>query len=174
MQGERNRRELLGLLGRGFVASLLALVPGSLLNRGLALAAEEEKKAKDVEQTRVQVDTLEGVFAKTKKADVYTTVRGAELPAEDKLAVVAVREIKEAELRRCLTAVKQGGSVGREGHVCGTNCGSDCGSLCGVSCSGMSRGALGVIDRKGKLGLSLKGLDVQRFTRSSEKLLALP
>ena len=189
----KSRRQFLGKALQGIGIGLLAWVPGSFFNSGQTLAQVQKVAPKTLDLSNTA--TLKSVLPKTTSKNVIQVLQTTNLSAEDKLAVLAVRQLGTDQLKQQLakvntTTVVQG-TVGTHcGEQCGDECGDDCGTHCGYYCNvqtpensasgafcggncNVKAGVMGVLDSSGQLGINFTKLNIQRFNNAISEALNL-
>ena len=190
------RRQFLTDVLHGLGVALLACVPGTFFNARKAWS--QVKGVTPATRTVSGVTTIKAVLPKTTSQNVIQVLRTSRLVPEDKLAVLAVRQLGADEVKQSLdrfnklfkpTGVNAGHDCGIDcGSTCGRDCGSNCGGGCGSQCDGpqisangafcgggcrVQRGAIGVVDVAGKLGINFQRLNVGVFRRAVTETLRL-
>jgi hypothetical protein len=127
-----NRRIFLGRLLKGAGVTLLGFVPGTFFSRKKLYA---------------QVESFQNVFSRTTKSNVYDILKASTLPGEQKLAILAVRELGRDEVTRLIEFWGKGDPNPAPGDGCGANCGNGCGN----NCNSQIRGVIGVFNKDGNL-----------------------
>jgi len=195
MEHNPRRQFLTGML-RGLGVTLLASVPGTFFYARKAWS--QVQRVTTAPRTVSTVTTIKSAIAKTTPRNVIQVLKTSRLVPEDKLAVLAVRQLSAGEVKQSLdkfnklfnpTEKGAGTDCGIGcGSDCGESCGSDCGSGCGFTCDGskisshgvfcgsgchVQPGAIGVIDVAGKLGINFRQLNVDAFRQSMTQVMRL-
>ena len=172
------RRELLGTGLRGLGFALVGLASGGFLSARKVFG--QVQRASPQALTPDDLARLNGVLTQTTKQNVVQVLKGSNLPDEDRLAILAVRELSPDAVRGSLEQLQRVADLARRdegagdhcGHGCGTDCGRDCGSNCGKNCtlapapSTSVAGAFcggGCQFPAGTLGIDFRRLDLVRF-----------
>ena len=175
------RRELLGKALRGLGLALAGLIPGGFFFTRRALG--QNQAATPQKLSPAEVSRLTSTLAQTTKQNVIQVLKSANLPPEDTLAIVAVRQLSPDEVRQSLDqieelirlGIRRQGAGKKCGSNCGDGCGNNCGWRCGFGCQGTVAGAfcggacavqpatIGVVDVQGALRINFRNLDAQRF-----------
>jgi hypothetical protein len=134
-----NRRIFLGRLLKGAGVTLLGFVPGTFFSRKKLFA---------------QAESFQNVFSRTTKSNVYDILKASTLPGEQKLAILAVRELGRDEVTRLIELWGKGDPNPTPGDGCGANCGNGCGN----NCSSQIRGVIGVFNKGGKLKVNFSSV----------------
>jgi len=189
------RRELLGKALRGLGLALAGLIPGGFFFTRRALG--QNQAATPQKLSPAEVSRLTSTLAQTTKQNVIQVLNGSTLPEEDKLAVLAVRQLSPGEVRSSLDQMQRLGELAKReegaggicGSGCGVDCGRDCGNNCGRNCSfapapsatvagafcgggcKFAPGTTGLVDTQGKLKINFVGLDVRRLQASLRQAL---
>jgi hypothetical protein len=151
------RRHFLVRLFKGASVSLLSLMPSSIFHdRNLYAQSEEE---------------FEGIFSRTTSSNVYDIVKASRLNNEEKMAIVAARELSRSDIQKAISNISLMGGRVENGGGCGGNC---TGQYCGQGCTG-GDGSYGicVIDKRSKMNIDIASLDKNRFKRALEKVASL-
>ena len=185
------RRQFLTDVLHGLGVALLACVPGTFFN---ARKAWSQVKGVTPATRKVSgVTTIKTVLPKTTRQNVIQVLKTSKLVPEDKLAVLAVRQLGADEVRQSLdkyskmAKIVHWGSGNACGKNCGENCGDNCGHQCGFTCGDQGSvsgafcgggcnvrpGVIGVMDSLGKLGINFTKINTQRFQRSIYEALRL-
>jgi len=176
------RRQLLRTVLHALGLGLAGLVPGGLLSVRRAVA--QIQRASPPTLSAADISRLNSTLAQTTRQNVIQVLKTANLPAEDRLAVLAIRQLSPEQVRESLARLEsfaglakhEEGAGDRCGHNCGDGCGGDCGHSCGFTCdhkvvSGAFCGGactvqpdtVGMVDVQGRLGINFRLLDGQRF-----------
>lgn len=152
-----NRRHFLVRLLKGASVSLLSLIPGSVFHGGNLFAQSEEE--------------FEGIFSRTTSSNVYNIVKASKLSNEEKMAIVAARELSRSDIQKAISNISLMGGRVENGGACGGNC---TGQYCGTGCTG-GDGSKGicVIDKSSKMNIDMASLDKNKFKRALEKVVSL-
>jgi hypothetical protein len=169
-----SRRRFVGLfvktLGILSVAPSAFLKPEGLLSAELSAAdAPKPLPARPL----TPAEPFQRTLSRATKTNLRQVLAGAPLSPEEKLAIVAVRELKRSEIEAVLARSGSGNQrIGSQsdGSDCGKGCGKSCGSMCGEECP---HGSNGVFDRNGLLGIGIKNINGEIFRTKVRKALAL-
>lgn len=153
-----NRRQFLKNMAKAGCIGLMSLIPGSIFSAKTVIA--ESKKWDPQIRPKPMKSQFETALSKATKSNLKLVLQGTKLSQEEKLAVVALKELNAKELQGVISG--KIGQAANGGDVCGVGCGSDCGGTCGISCS-IGRGAEAVINPAGKLGINLRGFNKTKF-----------
>ena len=153
----KGRRNFLINLGKAAGVGLLSFIPGSFFNNGKFLAAQ------------TKTTEFESILRKTNRTNLYKVLESAKLNSEEKLAIVAVREMNRDDLKMLLSEKRPSVAAG---GICGAGCEGSSGTVCGMGCSVIPN-AIGVVDKEGKLGIKLKSLSKSTFKLATQKALKL-
>ncbi len=148
---EKSRRQFLKNMAKAAGIGAIAMIPGSIFSAQKTLVKSELK-------IRTKFATALG---KANRRNLKQVLRGSQLSNEEKLAVVALKELNTRELNRVISG-RIGHASEAGGDVCGIGCGSNCGGTCGISCS-VNPGSEAVINPSGQLGIKLKGFNKAKF-----------
>ena len=191
MEHNPRRQFLIGML-HGLGVTMLASVPGTFFYARKAWS--QIQRVTTAPRTVSTVTTIKSAIAKTTPRNVIQVLKTSRLVAEDKLAVLAVRQLGADEVRQSLdkyaktAKLVNAGAGDTCGNNCGDDCGRDCGDMCGFTCGGSSHsisgafcgggcsvqpGVIGVVDRFGKLGINFSKINPQRFRTSINEVLRL-
>ena len=193
MEHNPRRQFLIGML-HGLGVTLLASVPGTFFYARKAWS--QIQRVTTAPRTVSTVTTIKSAIAKTTPRNVIQVLKTSRLVPEDKLAVLAVRQLGTDEVKRSLKQLEVflGTSTAQDnvgnpcGNDCGRSCGNDCGTTCGNNCSmipasasgafcgggcSVKPGVTGVIDQFGKLGIDFTKINTQRFKTSLNEALKL-
>lgn len=192
------RRELLNTALRGLGFVIVGLISGRLLSARKTLA--QVQRASPQTLAPADVAKLNSVLTSTTRQNVIQVLQTSDLPDEDRLAVLAVRELSPDAVRGSLEQLQRTAELARRdegagdhcGHGCGTDCGRDCGSNCGKNCTfapapntsaagafcgggcQFPAGTLGIVDIRGRVGIDFHRLDLVRFNaavREAQRLV---
>jgi hypothetical protein len=163
-----NRRTFLGRCAKSAGLALLGLIPGTFFSKRKLFA---------------QTETLSAVLQSTTRSNVYTILKGSRLTPEEKLAILAVRELPRDQITKTLSMIGNFGTLARgQGQGCGNNC-ANSGQVCGDGCGGQQdpgdqepqqKGlAICVLDKSGKLDISFSSLDKSLFKTALQKAFDL-
>jgi len=175
------RRSFLSTALQGLGVLLAGLIPGGFFFSRKALA--QVQQATPQKLSPAEVSRLTSTLAQTTKQNVIQVLKSANLPPEDTLAIVAVRQLSPDEVRQSLDqieelirlGIRRQGAGKKCGSNCGDGCGNNCGWRCGFGCQGTVAGAfcggacavqpatIGVVDVQGALRINFRNLDAQRF-----------
>ena len=151
-----NRRHFLNRLLKGAGVTLLSFIPGSLFHKELLAQAEDE---------------FEGIFSRTTSSNVYNIVKASKLSNEEKMAIVAARELGRSDIQKAISNIGLMGGRVENGGGCGGNC---TGQYCGQDCtSGDGSYGICVIDKQSKMNIDMASLDKNKFKRALEKVVSL-
>jgi hypothetical protein len=191
------RREFLNTTLQGLGLALVGLVPGSFFFTRKALAQGGQVPFQPL--APADAARLKSVLAQTTTQNVMQVLRTSNLPPEDRLGILAVRQLSAGEIRHSLDRLKQIVSLGKL-QECGTDCGSDCGGSCGHKCGGncggicghvcdhgvamatgsfcgggctVQAGITGVLDKTDTLGLDFSAMTLQRVWAATTEALRL-
>lgn len=177
------RRQLLTTALKGLGVGLAGLLPGGLWSGRKAFA--QAQRTSPTTLSPAEISRLSATLAQTTRQNVIQVLKTADLPPEDRLAVLSVRQLSPDQVRESLArlesfsglARRDAGAGDRCGSNCGDGCGGDCGHSCGFTCNhkvvsgGFCGGActaqastIGVVDVQGRLGINFRLLDAQRFS----------
>lgn len=156
-----DRRKFIRRFFKGAGVALLSLIHGTFFNRTKLLAQEEK-------------ESFETVLARTTKTNVYSVLKTSTLPEEEKMAILAVREISREEIKKVLSLMEEKPDRRREfsGFFCGDGCDGEDGFICGNDCKSGSN-AIAVLDKEGKLDIDVPLMNKEKFKSSLEKALRL-
>ncbi len=188
------RRQFMKDTLHGLGVVLLACVPGTFFNARKAWS--QIQRVTTDHGTVPTVTTIKSAMTQTTPQNVLQVLKTSRLVPEDKLAVLAVRQLGTDEVKQSLkqlegflgTSTTQdnvgnpcGNDCGRDcGNSCGTTCGNNCtsapssvsGAFCGGGCS-VRPGVTGIIDKFGELGINFTKINTQRFQNSINEVLRL-
>ena len=151
-----NRRAFIGRCMKSAAVALLGVLPGTFFSKKKLFA---------------QVESFSSVLKRTTKTNVYTTLKASRLTSEEKLAILAVRELPRDQLTRTLSMVDNFGTLARgQGQGCGNNC-ANSGQVCGSGCGPDQQDpgpeeqqlAVCVLDKSGKLDINFSSLNKSKF-----------
>lgn len=165
-----NRRTFLGRCAKSAGLALLGLIPGTFFSKRKLFA---------------QTETLSTVLQSTTRSNVYTILKGSRLTPEEKLAILAVRELPRDQITKTLSMIGNFGTLARgQGQACGNNC-ANSGQVCGDGCGGQQDPGPGgqetqirdlavcVLDKGGKLDIHFSSLDKSLFKTALQKAFDL-
>lgn len=121
--------------------TLLSYVPGTFFGTRKAFAQKS-------------TDDFKKLLASTNSTNVYGILSKSTLSQEEKIAILAMRELKREDVQTILNDLGNPRVKGI-GHACGNNCSTAIGNVCGFGCS-TNQGARGVLDKTGQLKMDLK------------------
>ena len=170
-----SRRRFIGLVAKAL--GVLSIVPGTFFKPRSGFGADPIQKGATAltpkpAPTPMPVTPFQVTLERSTKANLKQVVGGAPLTPEEKLAIVAVRELNRSEIEAVLLNPGKGNtrSEGGKGSDCGIGCGGGCGSMCGESCPNSSNG---VFDQKGILGIGINRINGEVFRANVRKALAM-
>jgi len=151
-----NRRNFLINVLKGTSVTLLGLIPGSVFHRSKLFAQAEEE--------------FETIFNRTTRTNVYQLAMASSLSSEEKMALVAARELSRSDIKKAIANISLMGGRVEDGGGCGSGCG---GQYCGDDCAGEGgqQSGICVIDKQGRMNISMASLDKNKFKRALEKAL---
>ena len=147
-----NRRIFMGRLLKGAGVTLLGFVPGTFFSRKKLFA---------------QAENFKNFFSRTTKSNVYDILKASSLPGEQKLAILAVKELGRGEVHKLIELWGQGGQSGQEGDSCGLQCGFGCGN----QCNSQVRGVIGVFNKNGDLNVKFSSISRNVLKSALEQAL---
>jgi collagenase-like PrtC family protease len=154
-----NRRNFLIKMLRGTGITLLCLFPGSVFRQNKLFAQKERD--------------FEAIFKSTTRSNVYNIAKASSLSDEEKMAMVAARELSRSELKEAISNIGSWGKV-ESGGGCGSNCsGQFCGQQCGGETGGDEQQGICVIDKRGRMEISMASLDKDKFKQALEMAIDL-
>ncbi len=154
-----NRRNFLIKMLRGTGITLFCLFPGSIFRKNKLFAQKERN--------------FESVFKGTTRSNVYNIAKASSLSDEEKMAMVAARELSRSQLKEAISNIDSWGKV-ESGGGCGSSCsGQFCGQQCGGGTGGGEQQGICVIDKRGKMEISMASLDKLEFKQALEKAFDL-
>jgi len=152
------RRAFIGRCMKSAALALLGLLPGTFFSKKKLFA---------------QVESFSSVLQRTTKTNVFTILKASRLTPEEKLAILAVRELPRDQISRTISMIDNFGALAvGQGQGCGNNCansGQLCGSNCGPDQQDPDPGpeqqqlAVCVLDKSGKLDINFSSLNKRRF-----------
>jgi len=180
-----NRRRFLLQSLKGIVLSILACIPGTFFHAHSLLART---------RSTAPSNSLKKVLLKTTRQNVAGVLKSSSLSQENKVAVLAVRQLGSGEVKKCLSKLREmvqivsSGCGDYCGNNCGTECGDTCGNNCGNSCNlapGLSSGVfcgggcrvqpgtIGVLDQAGRVGIDFRQVNTRLMQRAVQEALHL-
>ena len=153
-----NRRNFMIKILKGTGMTVLGLIPGSVFYRRKLFAQAEEE--------------FETIFSRTTSTNVYQIAKASNLSNEEKMALVAARELSRSDIKKAIANISLMGGRVEDGGGCGSSCG---GQYCGDDCAGDGgqQSGICVIDKQGRMNISMASLDKNKFKRALEKALSL-
>jgi hypothetical protein len=142
----------MGRLLKGAGVTLLGFVPGTFFSRKKLFA---------------QAESFQNVFSRTTKSNVYDILKASTLPDEQKLAILAVRELGRDDVSKLIEFWGKGDPNPTPGDGCGLKCGNGCGNKCN---SGI-RGVIGVFNKDGKLNVKFSSVSRNVLKSALEQVL---
>ena len=124
------RRQFLTDLLHGMGVAILACVPGTFFNARKAWS--QVQRVVPAPRTVSGMTTIKTVLPKTTRLNVIQVLQKSRLVQEDKLAVLAVRQLGAGEVKQSLDRFNK--LFNSSGIGAGTDCGIGCGSGCGETC----------------------------------------
>lgn len=146
----------MGRLLKGAGVTLLGFVPGTFFSRKKLFA---------------QAESFQNIFSRTTKSNVYDILKASSLPGEQKLAILAVRELGRDEVTKLIDRWGQGGGQGGGAGQQGDSCGAQCGFGCGNQCNSQMRGVIGVFNKDGRLNVKFSSISRNVLKSALEQIL---
>ncbi len=150
--------------------AFLSLVPGSIFKTRNAFCQTIKKSLRSEKQ-------FDDTFIKTTPENLKTVLGSAAITQEEKLAILAVKDLPRPQLNQLASWVQSRGMMYTGDKSVGSFCGGGCegggGHICGLGCK-PGPDAIGIIDRTGRLGFRMPS-NVNRalFKRSFQRALTL-
>ncbi len=150
------RRAFIGWCMKSAALALLGVLPGTFFSKKKLFA---------------QVESFSSVLQRTTKTNVFTILKASRLTPEEKLAILAVRELPREQVSRTISMIDNFGTLAAgQGQCCGNNC-ANSGQLCGSNCGPEQQEpgpeqqqlAICVLDKSGKLDINFSSLNKRRF-----------
>jgi hypothetical protein len=166
-----NRRNFFSGLLKGMAVVFLGCVRGSLLNSKTISASDGHLVWDGGAQN---TESFEVILSRTTMSNVYEVLKTSSLKKEEKMAILAVREISRDEIQRSLSPVKSRRESSGEwkGNYCGNGCPGAGGSYCGNKCT-VTTDAVCVLDKDGRLNIDIAAMSKQKFENALRRALDL-
>ncbi len=166
-----NRRNFFSKLLKLIAVVFLGSVRGSLLNPKTVSASDGHPVLNGGAQN---TESFELILSRTTASNVFEVLKTSSLEEEEKMAILAVREISRDEIQKSLSSVESRREISSKwkGNYCGNGCRGAGGSYCGNKCA-VTTDAVCVLDKDGRLNIDIAAMNKQKFENALRRALDL-